>query len=59
MSEFTELIFEGILCQTCGEYLDDASDESDAPGYPRNCMDCDEEYSNSELWEKNVLGGKP
>lgn len=47
MSEFTELISEGILCQTCGECLDDIADESDAPGYPRNCMDCDEEYSNS------------
>lgn len=52
MSEFTELIFEGILCQTCGEYLNDVADESDAPGYPRNCMDCDEGYSNSEELEE-------
>ena len=48
MSEFTELIFEGIVCQSCGEYLDDIADDIDVPGYPRNCMSCDDEYSNGE-----------
>ena len=35
MSEFTEMIVEGILCETCGVFI-----EGDPPGHPRNCEDC-------------------
>lgn len=43
-----ELILEGIICRTCGKWLNDIIDDIDVPGYPRNCMVCDEEYSSSE-----------
>lgn len=35
MSEATEMIAEGLLCQCCGVYLDEAT-----PGHPRWCDDC-------------------
>lgn len=38
MSEVTDLILSGVLCQHCGSYIDDSF-----PGYPRSCDDCEEE----------------
>lgn len=51
MSEL-ELVLEGIICKTCGEWLDDIADDVYVPGYPRNCMTCDEEYSNRKDLEE-------
>lgn len=31
-----ELIYEGFVCQSCGELID-----GDDPGYPRDCEDCE------------------
>lgn len=42
MGETTEMILEGILCESCGVFIDDAN-----PGYPRRCEDC-EEYNNEK-----------
>jgi hypothetical protein len=35
MGEIAEMILEGILCQVCGEYIDD-----EPCGYPRTCEEC-------------------
>ena len=35
MGEFSDLIIDGFLCETCGEMID--GKES---GYPRQCDEC-------------------
>lgn len=40
MGEITEMILEGILCQECGGLMDDVTEDSPVPGYPRTCDDC-------------------
>ncbi len=35
MGEIAEAIVEGLLCQTCGEFLG-----GDVPGHPRYCHTC-------------------
>lgn len=39
MGEIAEAMQDGILCETCGDYL------GDAVGYPRKCKHC-------RKWEK-------
>lgn len=39
MSEITEDVMEGLLCEDCGAFID-----GDAPGYPRECEDCEGEF---------------
>ncbi|WP_165867256.1 hypothetical protein [Paenibacillus pinisoli] len=34
MSDVTEMILDGILCGSCGAYIDDG----DEPGHPRNAL---------------------
>ena len=52
MSENTELILDGVLCQVCGQLMEDLKPESGSkmdkrnqllppPGYPRTCKDCE------------------
>ncbi len=44
MGEVSEMMIEGILCETCGVLMDDMTEEgARAPGYPRRCPDCTEE----------------
>ena len=38
MSEIAGQVMEGLLCEECGAYVD-----GDAPGYPRECEDCQED----------------
>lgn len=37
MSDFVELVLDGILCEGCGVYM------GDAQGYPSRCNACCEE----------------
>lgn len=37
MGDIAEMIMSGILCETCGSFID-----SDAPMHPRSCEDCKE-----------------
>ena len=48
----TELILDGVLCQVCGQLMEDLKPESGSkmdkrnqllppPGYPRTCKDCE------------------
>jgi len=37
MSEMTDMVMEGILCQCCGVYI------GEGDGYPESCKDCEEE----------------
>ena len=39
MSEVTDMILGGLMCQICGAYMDDLEE----PGHPRTCEDCEEE----------------
>ncbi|WPQ59542.1 hypothetical protein [Paenibacillus polymyxa] len=39
MGEIAEMIIEGILCETCGSYIE----EGEPQGFPRTCKDCDQE----------------
>jgi len=34
MGEQVEMMLEGILCECCGQYMDDDKD------YPHKCQDC-------------------
>lgn len=38
MGDMTEMILDGLLCESCGVYID-----GEAPGYPRLCEDCEAE----------------
>lgn len=45
MSENTEMILEGTLCQVCGALMEDLVPDKgnklkDPPGFPRTCEDC-------------------
>jgi hypothetical protein len=45
MGEINELKQEGYLCKTCGCLMEDLIQEGsktlkEAPGYPRECEDC-------------------
>lgn len=37
MGEVAEMIIEGILCESCGVYIEDPSG-----GFPRKCEECEE-----------------
>lgn len=43
MGDMAEAILEGLLCQVCGELIDD-----DEPGYPRTCEACQGDDDNAE-----------
>lgn len=40
MSETTELILEGVLCESCGGIV------GSPVGFPRTCDDCEEYYED-------------
>lgn len=46
MSEFVDLMLEGVICQCCGQFL------ADATGFPRSCEGC-EKLGASEYAEPN------
>lgn len=35
MGEIADMMLEGVLCETCGEYI------GDEVGYPRRCAACE------------------
>ncbi len=41
MGDISEMMLEGTLCQSCGEFIDDGCDD----GYPRDCAGCKGEQS--------------
>lgn len=41
MGEMVEMVMEGVLCECCGVFVGD--EESDPPGHPLRCEDCEEE----------------
>lgn len=38
MSQVVDDMFDGFICQRCGSFVD-----GEAPGYPRDCVDCESE----------------
>ena len=45
MSEVTEMMLDGTLCEFCGGLMDDlivegSKELKEPPGYPRKCEDC-------------------
>lgn len=46
MSEFVDLMLDGVICQCCGQFVDDAT------GFPRSCEGC-ENLDISEYAERN------
>lgn len=40
MSETTEMILDGTMCQVCGAWMDDVEPGFVASGHPRTCEDC-------------------
>jgi hypothetical protein len=46
MSEFVDLMLDGVICQRCGQFLGDAT------GFPRSCEGC-ERLDASEYAELN------
>lgn len=38
MGEIAGQVMEGLLCESCGSFID-----GEAPGYPRECDDCEED----------------
>jgi hypothetical protein len=45
MGDAADLMLEGIVCQMCGEYMDNSDDP---PGYPVTCDGCEEEEDAEE-----------
>ncbi len=52
MGEIADLMVNGDICETCGQWLSDLGD-----GYPRTCTDCGgdaelmDEYDGDSEWE--------
>ena len=40
MGEAADDILNGVVCQCCGEWMDDILDGAEEPGYPRTCDGC-------------------
>ena len=40
MGQATEDMLAGVVCQECGEWMEDMFDGSEEPGYPRTCSSC-------------------
>ena len=40
MSEYVELMLDGVICEECGSVL------GDAVGYPRKCSACSESFGS-------------
>jgi len=40
MGDAADDILNGMVCQHCGEWMDDILAGVDAPGYPRSCVRC-------------------
>lgn len=40
MGEIADMMINGLMCEGCGEYMDD----HDEPGYPRRCESCARQY---------------
>lgn len=38
MGEIADMMINGLMCQYCGEFMDDFGE----PGYPRSCGCCDD-----------------
>lgn len=43
MSDNTDLILEGLLCEQCGGFID-----GECTGYPRLCDECEEEHKKAD-----------
>lgn len=46
MGEITEMVLEGLLCEQCGQYMDDDLD------CPHICTDCEKENNQDDLTGK-------
>ncbi len=46
MGDVADMMIEGILCESCGVLMDDITEGSDAPGYPRRCPSCREDAAD-------------
>lgn len=47
MSDFVDMVLEGLVCESCGELMDDMEEV----GYPRSCQGCiteKEEHTNEK-----------
>ncbi len=49
MSDFIELILDGVLCEGCGVYI------GDAQGYPSRCNACCEEMEEGFITCKDEI----
>lgn len=49
MGEIADMIIDGILCEQCGQYIDE-----ECGGYPRTCEDCKAEERREALRRKGV-----
>lgn len=43
MGEISDMMMEGILCEQCGSFIEDA----ESSGFPRKCADCLKESSKT------------
>jgi hypothetical protein len=60
MGEIAEMMLEGILCQSCGVYID----EGEAQGFPRTCDECKDYMPGPKRFKgrgkrKRVRGRQP
>lgn len=56
MGESADMMINGLLCQSCGTYIDDTG----GTGYPRDCNDCTSQYHYNvficvKSFEKSVV----
>ena len=49
MGDITEMMLEGILCQSCGDHLDDSDGD-----FPQSCADCKKEEKEFEQKRKHT-----
>ena len=49
MGDMADDILDGLFCQVCGAVMEDVTPESEVPGYPRTCRQCEADALLAEL----------
>jgi hypothetical protein len=49
MGEAADDILNGLVCQECGEWMDDILNGADEPGYPRTCDGCQPQRKQAQV----------
>lgn len=56
MGEMADDILDGLFCEVCGAVMEDVTETSAVPGYPRTCRACIDEDLCARAMESKYFG---